>query len=131
MPQGVIVKSVVVLGAATMLAAGVWGRADPASFARFTGWPNHEHFLHDAGVFQIGIGLMMLSALWWRDVIAVVLAGFWVTSGLHAHNHAVDLDLGGNRTDPWLLAGLAVLGLVAWVARVRHLRRDKAANRPA
>ncbi|XVV00266.1 hypothetical protein ACQPW3_22750 [Actinosynnema sp. CA-248983] len=124
MSKGVIVKAVVVLGALTMLAAGVWGRVDPASFARFTNWPNHEHFLHDAGVFQIGIGLMMLSALVWRDVIAVVLAGFWVTSGLHAVNHAVDLDLGGNASDPWLLTALGVLGLAAWVMRVRHLRQQ-------
>ncbi|MEJ2858412.1 MULTISPECIES: hypothetical protein [unclassified Saccharothrix] len=123
MRQGVIVKSVVVLGGLVMLAAGVWGRVDPASFARFTNWPNHEHFLHDAGVFQIGIGLMMLSALVWRDVIAVVLAGFTVTTALHAANHALDLDLGGNKTDPWLLAALALVGLVGWVARVRHLKR--------
>ncbi|NUT94301.1 MAG: hypothetical protein HOY78_19995 [Saccharothrix sp.] len=123
MRQDVVVKTVVVLGGLVMLAAGVWGRVDPASFARFTNLPNHEHFLHDAGVFQIGIGLMMLSALVWRDVIAVVLAGFVVTSALHAVNHAVDLDLGGKDSDPWLLAVLAAVGLVGWVARVRHLRR--------
>ncbi|NUT92099.1 MAG: hypothetical protein HOY78_08705 [Saccharothrix sp.] len=123
MRQDVVVKTVVVLGGLVMLAAGVWGRVDPASFARFTNWPNHEHFLHDAGVFQIGIGLMMLSALVWRDVIAVVLAGFVVTTALHAVNHAVDLDLGGKDSDPWLLAVLAAVGLVGWVARVRHLRR--------
>ncbi|MER7333036.1 MULTISPECIES: hypothetical protein [unclassified Micromonospora] len=123
MPKGVFAKASVVLAAASMLGTGSWARLDPESFARYANWPNHVHFLHDAGVFQIGIGMMMLCALRWRDALAVVLAGFTFTSGLHAVNHAVDLDLGGNTSDPWLLLAMSVVGLAAWAARVRQLRR--------
>lgn len=44
-----------------MLGIGIWCRIDPAGFAEWANWPEHEHFLHDAGVFQIGIGLMMIA----------------------------------------------------------------------
>jgi hypothetical protein len=118
----VFVKAAVVLAALSMLGTGCWARVDPAGFARFAGWPNHVHFLHDAGVFQMGIGLMMLCALRWRDVVAVVLAGFVFTNTFHALNHALDLHLGGHASDPWILLGLSALATVAWWARVRHLR---------
>ncbi|RJL33257.1 hypothetical protein [Bailinhaonella thermotolerans] len=121
------VRAAVVVAAATMLFSGVWARVDPAGFAEFTNWPNHEHFLHDAGVFQIGIGLMMLCALWWRDVIAVVLAGFLFTNSFHAVNHALDLDLGGKSTDPWLLGAFSLVALAGLVVRLRAVRRRRAA----
>lgn len=74
------IQIVVVVAALSMLVTGVWMRIDPASFAQWANWPNHVHFLHDAGVFQIGIAVTMLFALWWRDVIAVVLTGFLVAT---------------------------------------------------
>ncbi|MGR6918825.1 hypothetical protein ACU635_31650 [[Actinomadura] parvosata] len=117
-----LVKAVVVLAALTMLGTGCWARLDPASFARFANWPNHVHFLHDAGVFQIGIGLMMLCALRWRDVLAVVLAGFVFTNTFHAANHALDLPLGGNASDPWTLLAVSAVALAAWIVRIRQLR---------
>ncbi|MGP3958467.1 hypothetical protein ACTWPT_20865 [Nonomuraea sp. 3N208] len=116
------VKIAVVVGAAMMLAAGVWMRIDPASFAEWAGWPNHVHFLHDAGVFQIGIGLMMLGALWWRDVIAVVLAGFLFTNTFHAINHLQDQAMGGRASDWWVLGLFSLLTGVALVLRLRALR---------
>jgi hypothetical protein len=116
------VRVVVVLTALTMLATGWWARLDPAGFAAWANWPNHVHFLHDAGVFQIGIGLMMLLALWWRDVIAVVLAGFIVTNSFHALNHALDLELGGHATDPWVLLAVSALAVVGLVLRLRRTR---------
>jgi hypothetical protein len=116
------VKVVVVLAALSMLGTGWWARLDPESFAEWANWPNHVHFLHDAGVFQIGIGLMMLLALWWRDVVAVVLAGFIFTNTFHALNHALDLDLGGNASDPWVLLAVSALATVGLVARLRHKR---------
>jgi hypothetical protein len=93
-----LVQVIVVVAALSMLITGVWMRIDPASFAKWANWPNHVHFLHDAGVFQIGIGMTMLFALWWRDVIAVVLAGFVAANTLPAINHAVDRD-GGRPSD--------------------------------
>ena len=49
------------------------------------------HFQHDAGVFQIGIGVGLLAALVVRDALVVVLLGFLVANTLHAVNHGIDL----------------------------------------
>ncbi|WP_217369551.1 hypothetical protein [Nonomuraea antri] len=119
------IKITVVVSAATMLITGVWMRIDPASFADWANWPNHEHFLHDAGVFQIGIGLMMLFALWWRDVIAVVLAGFVFTNSFHAVNHLLDRHLGGRDSDWWQLALFSLLAAAGLAYRLRAVRRRR------
>ncbi|MEU8107567.1 hypothetical protein AB0C18_28010 [Nonomuraea muscovyensis] len=118
------IKATVVVAAALMLVTGGWARLDPASFARWTNWPDHQHFLHDAGVFQLGIGLMMLCALWWRDVVAVVLAGFVFTNGLHAVNHWLDRHLGGRDSDWWTLAIFFLIAGAALVARLRALKAN-------
>ncbi|WP_280382523.1 hypothetical protein [Nocardia wallacei] len=123
------VRIAVVLAALSMLGFGWWARLDPAGFAEWANWPNHVHFLHDAGVFQIGIGFMMLAALWWRDVIAVVLTGFVITNSFHAFNHAVDLDLGGKGSDPWALLALSAVALAGLVVRLRALRRRNIENK--
>lgn len=117
------ITAVTVLAAAMMVTLGAWCRFAPASFAQWANWPNHEHFLHDAGVFQIGIGLMMLAALWWRDVLAVVLAGFVVTNVLHSINHALDQG-GGHPSDAWSLLAASAIAAVALVVRIRSLRRS-------
>ncbi|MFI6594702.1 hypothetical protein ACIBHX_00560 [Nonomuraea sp. NPDC050536] len=122
--RDLLVKLATSVAAATMLVTGVWARLDPASFARWANWPNHVHFLHDAGVFQIGIGLMMLCAFWWRDVLAVVLAGFVFTNTFHAVNHALDRHLGGHDSDWWTLALVSVLGAIALAARLRALNKQ-------
>jgi hypothetical protein len=117
------VQIVVVVAALSMLITGVWMRIDPASFARWANWPNHVHFLHDAGAFQIGIGMTMLFALWWRDVIAVVLAGFVVANTLHAINHFFDRD-GGSPPDWWQLGVFSLLAAVGLGVRLRQLRTN-------
>ena len=115
------VQGVVVLAALSMLVTGVWMRINPASFARWANWPNHVHFLHDAGVFQIGIGMTMLFALWCSDVIVVVLAGYLVANTAHAINHALDAD-GGHSTDWWQLGMFSALAAVALILRMRQLQ---------
>lgn len=119
-----LVPVVVLLGAGSMIAVGAWGRLDPTGFADWAGWPRHEHFLHDAGVFQIAIGLMMAAALWWRDALAVGLAGFVFTNAFHAHNHFLDRAVGGRDGD-WIQ--LLVLAAVGAAALVLHGRRRRAA----
>ena len=116
------VQVATVVTALSMVVLGAWMRIDPPSFARFANFPVHEHFLHDAGVFQIGIGLVMLCALKWRDLPAVVLAGFVFTNTFHAVNHVLDRHLGGNDSDWWMLGSLSVLAAAALVVRVRQLR---------
>jgi hypothetical protein len=123
------VTVVTTIAALSMAVLGVWMRIDPASFARFANFPVHVHFLHDAGVFQIGIGLMMLCALRWSDLPTVVLGGFVFTNTFHVVNHVLDRDLGGNDSDWWTLGSLSVLAGAALVARLRQLGR--AAQRSA
>lgn len=123
-----VVRVIVVIAALSMLVTGGWARVDPAGFAAWANWPNHVHFLHDAGVFQIGIGLTMLLGLWWRDVIGVVLTGFLFSNTFHALNHALDIEHGGHTTDSWLLLAVSALAGFGLVARLRWTRRHRAAD---
>jgi PPOX class probable F420-dependent enzyme len=115
------VVGVTLLAAAFSLVAGVWALFWPGSFAEAVRFPEHTHFLHDVGAFQIGIGVTLALAVPWRDPLAVVLTGFLVGNTIHAANHAVDLDLGGRDSDPWLLGLVSVLVAVALVRRLRQL----------
>ncbi|MFF5209100.1 hypothetical protein [Streptosporangium sp. NPDC000396] len=121
-------RGIIVLAAMSMLVTGIWARVDPAGFADWANWPNHVHFLHDAGVFQIGIGLMLLCALRCRDVMAVMLAGFVFTNTFHAFNHAADLDLGGRASDPWALSAVSLVAAVGLAARLRVLGQRRKAR---
>lgn len=107
----------------SLIAAGAWARFDPANFAEFTGWENHAHLLHDAGVFQLGIGLMLLSSFTVRDAISLGLGGFVFVNTFHAINHALDHHLGGSHLATWFLLSLSVLGAIGLGLRVRQLRR--------
>jgi hypothetical protein len=116
------VAAILALAGASMLAAGIWAGAAPRSFARFVDFPYHEHFLHDLGAFQVGIGATLLLALAWRDAPMVALAGFLVANTLHAVSHAIDLDQGGHASDPYAIGVLSLLAAAALVVRVRQRR---------
>lgn len=116
------VAAILTLAGASMLAAGIWAGVAPHSFARFVKFPYHEHFLHDLGAFQVGIGVTLLLALVWRDAATVALAGFLVANSLHAVSHAVDQEVGGRASDPWTIGALSLLVAVALVVRVRQGR---------
>jgi hypothetical protein len=116
------VAAILALAGASMLAAGIWAGAAPHSFARFVDFPYHEHFLHDLGAFQVGIGATLLLALAWRDAPMVALAGFLVANTLHAVSHAVDRDFGGHASDPYAIGVLSLLAAAALVVRVRQRR---------
>jgi hypothetical protein len=77
--------------------------------------------VHDAGAFQLGIGITLLLALAWRDEPALVLAGFLVANVTHAVNHAVDLSLSGRAWNPWGLAALSLVTAIALVVRLGQL----------
>jgi hypothetical protein len=115
------VLAVTLLAGLFMTAAGVAALLAPSWFADTAGFPRHTHFVHDAGAFQLGIGVTLLLALAWRDGLAVALAGFLVANTTHAVNHAVDLDLGGRSGDPWGLAALSLLTAAALVVRLDQL----------
>ncbi|MDW5327139.1 PPOX class F420-dependent oxidoreductase [Plantactinospora sp. KLBMP9567] len=99
----------------------MWLLAWPDSFAEFAGFEPHQHFGHDLGAFNLGIGTTLLLAVPWTDAAAVTLAGFFVGNTAHTINHVADLDVGGHGRDPWILALGSVLVLAALVLRMRRL----------
>jgi PPOX class probable F420-dependent enzyme len=115
------VSAVTLLAGAGMLGAGIWCLAAPRSFAEAVKFPYAEHFIHDLGAFQVGIGVTLLLAVIWSDALALALAGFLVANSVHAVNHALDLDLGGRASDPWLLGLASLLIAVALGLRLREL----------
>src|SRR6266536_1366316 len=115
------VLAVTALAGASALAAGVWALAAPRSFASFVAFPYSQHFLHDVGAFQVGIGATLLLALAWRDALALALAGFLVGNTVHAVVHAVDLDIGGSGWEVWSLAAWSLVVGVALVLRLGQL----------
>ncbi len=115
------VRVAVALFGVTMIVLGLWAWLAPESFAELVDCPVDVHFLHDAGVFEIGIGVGLLAALVVSDALAVVLAGFLAANTLHAVNHGIDLALGGHVGDMPALAGFSVLAAGALYLRVRQL----------
>ena len=106
--------------AASMLALGGWAFLAPHSFSGFIDYaPYNEHLIHDAGAFQLGIGVAVLAALWWPDGLVVALTGFAVASGLHTLSHAIDRHLGGHDSDVPSLGLLTLLALVAVYLRLQ------------
>lgn len=115
------VAAAAVLCAASMLALGVWAFGWPVSFARFIDYaPYNRHLIHDAGAFQIGIGVGTLVALRWSDSLLVALTGFAVASGLHTVSHALDRDIGGHAADVPELGTLTLVALYGIVVRLHR-----------
>lgn len=115
------IAAVTTLAGLATAAIGVWALFDPWSFADFAGFGVHEHFLHDIGAFQLGLGVTLLLAVAWSDALATALAGFFVANTAHTVNHVVDLDLGGSAWQAWALGAVSVLIGVAFVLRLRQL----------
>ena len=113
-----------VVGGVT-LAAGLWAFLSPSSFfdsvALFP--PYNAHFLRDVGAFQVGLGATLLLALRWADALFVALTGVGSGAVLHAAAHVIDRDLGGRATDPYAVALVAVVLVVAAVLRATERRR--------
>lgn len=109
---------------------GVWAVFGPRSFYdRVALWPPYNHhFVHDIGAFQIGLGLTLLLALRYRDSLLVALLGAGIGQTIHAIVHAIDRDLGGQASDPLVMAVLAALLLAGAFARWRAA--DLVSTRP-
>jgi PPOX class probable F420-dependent enzyme len=117
----IYVKTIALAAGIWSIAVGIWALVDATGFADSTQFPPSPHYVHDIGAFQLGIGVSMLLAVLWTDALAVVLAAFVVGNTAHTYNHAADADLGGAGFEPYALAAVSVLILVALIARLRQL----------
>jgi PPOX class probable F420-dependent enzyme len=122
-PARVYLVAITALIGLLTAAIGVWCLIDPRSFAESVGFPAHEHFVHDVGAFQVGLGVILLLALIWSDALATALAGYIVGNTVHAVNHFVDLDLGGSALQAWALGAASVVLVIAFVLRLRQTIR--------
>lgn len=101
---------------------GAWAFLAPRSFfdALAVFPPYNEHFLHDIGAFQIGLGAVLLFALVFTDSLRATLWGVAVGNIVHLLAHAMDTGLGGSPgTDIPFFALVSVLLVGAAVARGR------------
>ena len=118
------------LGGLVIGALGVWALIAPRSFfdTVATFQPYNQHFVQDAGAFQVGLGAVLLLAALptYADGLAVALLGVGVGSALHTASHVIGRDLGGNpSTDIPALAALSIILLVAGWVRQRQVRQPR------
>jgi hypothetical protein len=110
-----LVSALALAGAGFFLATGAWAFADPASFysgvARYAIY--NQHFLHDIGALELGLGAALLLGLAGLGGRATALWGAGIGSAFHALSHFLDRGLGGRAADPYLLAALAAVLLTA------------------
>ena len=103
------------------VAVGVWALLAPDSFGEFVNFPPHQHFLHDIGAFQLGIGVTLLLATIWVDAISVALAGYVTAGAAHTVVHIVDAHLGGSTAQTWSIGLLSLVAAAALAIRWRVL----------
>lgn len=122
-PPSTYVRVVATVVGVFLTVGGLWAMVDPESFfdTAATFEPYNQHFLQDIGAFQIGLGAVLLLALWVSsDGLAVALLGVGAGSVAHAVSHAVGHDLGGTpAVDIPFFSIIAVLTLTAGVLRWR------------
>ena len=108
-PPRFVAALALALGVLTV-ALGLWALAAPRSFsatiAPFA--PYNEHYLHDLGAFQLGMGAGLLLAARGGDGLLVALGGYAIGGGAHTLAHLLDRDRGGHPADAPLLVALAL-----------------------
>lgn len=107
------------------LVTGAWALLAPLSFfsAVATFAPLNIHLLHDAGAFQIGLGLALTVAVALRAPLQGPLIAVLAASALHLFAHVEDIRLGGHPT-----TDLPVLALIC-IALAVALTLEATANR--
>ncbi len=117
------VRAVAAVAGATLLGIGLWAFFAAKSFYDVVATypPYNEHFLHDIGAFNIGLGVVLLLALLWTDALLVVLAGNALGATFHAASHIADAEINGAR-DPILTTLFAIALIVSSAWRWRVIR---------
>lgn len=127
-----ISAGIAAIGGVLLVFWGLWAFFWPQSFfdnlASFE--PYNEHFMHDIGAFQIGLGLTLLIALRSKDALFAAMAGVGAGCALHALAHVIDRHDGGRSSDPGALGILAVLLLLGAALRWRAAMGVAPADRP-
>lgn len=108
-----------------LVLTGLWGFFDPRSFfdsvAVFE--PFNRHFIRDIGAFQVGLGAVLLLAVFLRDALLVALSGVGVGAAFHAVSHLVDRGEGGDPArDIATFVTIAALLIVAAAVRRNGIR---------
>lgn len=104
----------------TFVLGGLWAFFDPRSFFELAAVfePFNRHFVRDIGAFQVGLGVVLLLAVFLRDTLFVALSGVGLGAAVHAVSHVIDRSEGGNpgRDIPFFL-GVALVLLAAAAVR--------------
>jgi uncharacterized membrane protein len=107
------------------LVTGAWAFLEPLNFfsAVATFAPLNIHLLHDAGAFQVGLGLALTVAVALRAPLRAPLIAVLGASILHLLAHVEDIRLGGHpSTDLPVLALICVALAVALAVDLRASR---------
>ncbi len=108
------------------LVTGAWAFLAPMSFfsAVATFAPLNIHLLHDAGAFQVGLGLALMVPVALRAPLRAPLIAVLGASVLHVLAHVEDMRLGGHPTTDLPVLTLICIALAA--ALVVEMRAHRA-----
>jgi hypothetical protein len=109
--------------AVVYLGVGLWAFAAPLSFFANVGPypPYNEHFIHDIGAFNLGLGAAAIAGLLLSDALVAALTALTVASVMHEIAHITDRLLGGHPSDPYTLGGVALIVLFGLLAAARRV----------
>ena len=118
------------IAAVFYLGVGVWAFAAPLSFFEKVGPypPYNEHFIHDIGAFNLGLGAAAVAGLLFADALVAVLLALAVASVMHEIAHITDRLMGGHPSDPYTLGGFAVIVLIGLLAAARSIDKRRTSS---
>ena len=116
-------RGIAILVGAFYVVVGLWAFLAPAGFSETVAPfpPFNQHLFHDAGAFQVGLGLALLLAATARAALQPALLAVLAASILHVVSHVEDRTLGGHVTDVPALSLLCALLALAAVLELRAM----------
>jgi len=116
-------RGIAILVGAFYVVVGLWAFLAPAGFSETVAPfpPFNQHLFHDAGAFQVGLGLALLLGATARAALQPALLAVLAASILHVVSHVEDRTLGGHVTDVPALSLLCALLALAEVLELRAM----------